>query len=72
VPQISRHQEEMEDALPHTEKRFRQHQETPLLAKRRSKLGLDCTSDDAQALLNGSYDRELEDLTDEPVVGFSS
>jgi hypothetical protein len=31
----------------------------------RAKLGLDCTSEDTQALLNGSYDRELNHLTEE-------
>jgi hypothetical protein len=42
----------------------------PLLAKGRSSGWT--APPDVQALLNGSYDRELEDLTDEAVVGFSS
>ena len=59
--------EEMEEALiPHTVKRFRQHHETPFgTGARRAGLGMDCTSEDAKALLNGTYDRELDHLTDE-------
>jgi hypothetical protein len=46
--------------------RFRQHLEAPFgTGERKAKHGLDCTSDDAKALLNGSYDRELENLSDE-------
>ena len=59
--------EEIEEALlPHTERRFRQHQETPFgKGARRSKLGLDCKSSDFQDLLDGTYDRDLDDLSDE-------
>jgi hypothetical protein len=60
--------EEIEEVLlPHTEKRFRQHQETPPFGQgdRRNSLGYDCTSADVQDLLKGSYDRELEKLTEE-------
>ena len=57
--------EEIEEVLlPHTEKRFRQHQETPFgKGTRKSGLGIDCTSDDVTALCDGSYDRELETLS---------
>jgi hypothetical protein len=57
----------MEDVLlPHSERRFRQHQETPFgTGERSTKLGLDCTSGDAKALLNRLYDRKLEQLTKE-------
>jgi hypothetical protein len=58
----------MEDVLlPHTEKQFRQDQETPFGSSgvRKSSLGVDCTSDDVQALLSGSYDRDLEPLSSE-------
>ena len=59
--------EEIEEVLlPHTEKCFRQHQETPFgQGDRRNSLGYDCTSADVQDLLKGSYDRELEKLTEE-------
>jgi hypothetical protein len=59
--------EEMEDVLlPHMETPFRQHKETPFgPSERRAKLGLDCTSNDARALLDGSYDRDLDQLSDE-------
>jgi hypothetical protein len=41
-------------------------QETPFgTGKRRAKLGLNCTSKDAKALLDGSYDSELDNLSDE-------
>jgi hypothetical protein len=41
-------------------------QETPFgTGKRRAKLGLNCTSKDAKALLDGSYDSELDNLYDE-------
>ena len=52
--------------LPHTELRFRQHRETPFgHGERKMKLGIDCTSDDAKALREGSYDRDLELLSEE-------
>jgi hypothetical protein len=59
--------EEMEDVLlPHTEKRFRQHQETPFGSDpRRRELGRDCSSKDASALLDGTYDRDLDKLSEE-------
>jgi hypothetical protein len=59
--------EAIEEVLvPHTERRFRQHQETPFGAgKRQQELGIDCTSNDARDLMDGTYDRELEQLTEE-------
>ena len=59
--------EEIEDVLvPHTEIRFKQYQETPFgNGEQQEKLGLDCTSADAAALMNGTYDRELEHLSAE-------
>jgi hypothetical protein len=52
--------------VPHTVQRFRQHRETPFGAgARQTALGMDCASDDAQAILNGTYDRELESLSAE-------
>ena len=62
--------EEIEEVLlPHTEQRFRQHQETPFgHGHRQQSLGIDCTSDDAAALMKGTYDRELDQLTEEARV----
>ena len=62
--------EQIEEVLvPHTEQRFRQHRETPFGSGiRQQELGMDCTSDDAHALMEGSYDRELEALSDEARV----
>ena len=59
--------EEIEDVLvPHTEIRFKQYQETPFgNSEGREKLGLDCTLADAVALMNGTYERELEHLSAE-------
>ena len=59
--------EEIEEVLlPHTEQRFRQHQETPFgSGTRQRNLGIDSTSADAKALMAGTYDRELEQLTEE-------
>jgi hypothetical protein len=59
--------EQIEEVLvPHTVQRFRQHPETPFGAGVRQKaLGMDCASDDARAILNGTYDRELESLSAE-------
>jgi hypothetical protein len=59
--------EQIEDVLvPHTEQRFRQHQETPFgSGTRQQSLGMDCSSDDARDLLLGNYDRELEKLSEE-------
>jgi hypothetical protein len=57
--------------LPHTQKRFRQHAETPFGAGERShRLGQDCTSEDAQSLLNGAYAFELDSLTPEALKWF--
>jgi hypothetical protein len=57
--------------LPHTLKCFRQHAETPFGAGKRShRLGQDCTSEDAQSLLNGTYAFELDSLTPEALEWF--
>ena len=68
IPLVTR--EDIEEVLvPHTEHRFRQHQETPFGGGMRQKsLGMDCLSKDAQAIMNGTYDRELEKLSDEAPV----
>jgi ribonuclease HI len=62
--------EEIEEVLlPHTERRFRQHQETPFgHGSRRESLGLTCESQDVQDILHGSYDRELDSLSEEARV----
>ena len=68
VPRISLVvKEEIEQVLvPHTEKRFQQYQETPFgNGVRRTALRLDCMSADAAALMNGTYDRDLAQLSDE-------
>jgi hypothetical protein len=59
--------EAIEEVLvPHTERRFRQHHETPLGAgERQIELGIDCTLNDARNLMDGTYNRELEQLTEE-------
>jgi hypothetical protein len=59
--------EEIEEVLvPHTEKRFRQHQETPFgQGERKRHLGLDGDSQDAQNILHGTYDRDLDQLSEE-------
>jgi hypothetical protein len=59
--------EEREDVLlPHTEARFRQYQETPFgKGSRKKHLGREVLSKDASALLDGTYDRDLEKLSDE-------
>ena len=52
--------------LPHTVRRFRQHKETPFGYGARSVgLGQDCSSADFADLINGTYDRELEQLSAE-------
>ena len=68
IPLVTK--QDIEEVLvPHTEQRFRQHQETPFGGgTRQSSLGMDCSSDDAQAIMNGTYDRELEVLSDEARV----
>jgi ribonuclease HI len=59
--------ERIEDVLlPHTVRRFRQHQETPFgHGDRSTGLGQDCTSADFDHLRRGTYDRDLESLSDE-------
>jgi hypothetical protein len=59
--------EEIEEVLlPHTEQRFCQHQETPFgRGEQQRALGHDCTSTDVQDILQGSYDRELEKISEE-------
>jgi hypothetical protein len=68
IPLVTR--EAIEEVLvPHTEQRFRQHQETPFGEGERQKaLGMDCLTTNAKALMNGTYDRDLEKLTDEARV----
>ena len=52
--------------LPHTVRRFRQHQETPFGNGDRSKgLGQDCSSAEFDQMRHGTYDRELASLSDE-------
>ncbi len=65
IPLVTK--EEIEEVLvPHTERRFRQHHETPFgTGGRKQRLGKDCLSDDAQNILNGSYDWELDKLSAE-------
>ena len=56
IPLVTK--EEIEEVLvPHTERRFTQHQETPFgHGYRQRALGVDCTSTDAGALRTGTYD----------------
>ena len=50
----------------HTLHRFRQHSETPFgHGERQLYLGTDCTSRDAQQILDGKYAREMEQLSEE-------
>jgi len=65
IPLVVR--EDIEEVLvPHTKKRFQQHQETPFgQGERQRRLGTDCTSEDAQKILDGMYDYELDDLSEE-------
>ena len=65
IPLVTK--EEIEDVLvPHTERRFRQHMETPFgKGARKTNLGHDCTSKVAQDILAGTYDEELDKLSDE-------
>jgi hypothetical protein len=62
--------EKIEEVLvPHTVKRFRQHTETPFGdGQRQKKLGLDCTSTDTSNLMDGKYDREIDNLSAEASV----
>jgi hypothetical protein len=66
--------EEIEEVLlPHTEKWFRQHQETPFRqGDRCNSLGYDCTLADVQDLMKVWYNRELEKLTEEGRSGMDS
>ena len=61
--------EEIEEVLvPHTSKRFRQPQTdgTPFSSGERGRrLGRNCDSEDANRLLDGTYDYQLEELTEE-------
>jgi hypothetical protein len=56
IPLVTK--EEIEDVLvPHTEQRFQQHRETPFgSGERQRSLGIDCSSDNARALMQGTYD----------------
>ena len=55
--------------LPHTEKRIRQHSETPFgHGERCAAMGQDCSSADFASLQHGTYDRDLESLSDEARV----
>ena len=59
--------EEIEAILvPHTINRFRQHEETPFgHGDRKHRLGFDCKSTDFEKLMHGTYDYELEKLSEE-------
>jgi ribonuclease HI/exonuclease III len=59
--------EEIEDVLlPHTVQRFRQHHETPFgNGDRSTSLGQTCMSADFDHLQKGTYDRDLDSLSDE-------
>ena len=59
--------ESIEDALlPHTVRRFRQHKETPFgHGNRSTNLGQNCDSTDFDHILHGTYDHDLESLTEE-------
>ena len=65
IPLVTK--EEIEEVLvPHTERRFTQHQETPFgHGYRQRSLGIDCTSSDASDLREGTYDYQLVRLTEE-------
>ena len=68
IPRISLVvQEQIEEVLlPHTVRRFRQHDETPFgHGNRGARLGRDCTSHDACAISDGSYDYRLIELSEE-------
>ena len=68
IPRISLVvQEEIEAVLlPHTVRRFQQHKETPFgMGERGRRLGSDCTSPDAKALSDGTYDYRLLELSEE-------
>ena len=71
VPRIQLvEKEKIEEVLiPHTMQRFTQYQETPFgHGERRERLGMECDSDDFKDLLEGLYDFELDDLTEEARV----
>ena len=65
IPLVTK--EEIEEVLvPHTERRFTQHQETPFgQGYRQRSLGVARTSADARALREGTYDFHLSKLTAE-------
>ena len=62
--------EEIEETLlQHTVRRFRQHHETPFgHGERSTGLGQDCASEDFYQLRQGTYDRDLESLSEEARV----
>ena len=61
--------EEIEEVLvPHTERRFKQHRETPFGKADRYHLGIDCTSVNAQKILDGTFDDDLESLSIEAIA----
>ncbi|WP_317203178.1 hypothetical protein [Janthinobacterium sp.] len=64
IPLVTK--EAIEEVLvPHTERRFTQHQETPFgHGYRQRSLGINCTSGDAIDLQNGTYDFQLLRLTE--------
>jgi hypothetical protein len=68
IPLVTK--EAIEEVLvPHTKQRFRQHRETPFgSGERQRSLGNDCSSDNARALMQGTFNRELEKLTHEARV----
>ena len=59
--------EEIEAILvPHTIDRFRQHEETPFgRGERKRRMGYDCRSTDFEQAMHGTYDYDLEKLSDE-------
>jgi hypothetical protein len=68
IPLVTK--EAIEEALlPHTDKRFRQHSETPFgHSERSAAMGQDCSSVDFARLQHGTYDRDLESLSGEARV----
>ena len=59
--------EEIEEVLvPHTVRRFTQYQETPFgHGERRNSMGYECVSDDFERIRHGTYDRDLDSLSEE-------
>ena len=68
IPLVTK--EEIEEVLvPHTERRFTQHQETPFgHGERQRELGIDGTSSDAQHLQQGTYKRDFVELLSSGVL----